>query len=197
MTVAAILEAAARILERRGLEGFNTNAVAETAGVSIGSLYQYFPGKDALVAALVEADARLFHAALAAAASEPGDLAGDVSRLVAVAAAHQMRRPRLARILDFEESRLALTGEAAVQRRAVAALVSGVLARHARLFPGLDPAEAAGDLAAMTRALVDEAVDRGETDSAAVRRRAERTALGYLLGPAARRRVGGRPVPNA
>lgn len=48
-TVAAIVEAAARILAERGWAGFNTNAVAERAGVSIGSLYEYFPDKQALV----------------------------------------------------------------------------------------------------------------------------------------------------
>ena len=46
----AIVTAAARILEREGYEKTNVNAVAELAGVSIGSLYQYFPSKEALVA---------------------------------------------------------------------------------------------------------------------------------------------------
>jgi AcrR family transcriptional regulator len=49
-TCEAILEAAAHIIGREGLAGFNTNAVAERAGVSIGSLYQYFPNKDSLMA---------------------------------------------------------------------------------------------------------------------------------------------------
>ena len=53
-TVAAILEAAAQILERGGLAGFTTNAVAERAGVSIGTLYQYFADKGALLQALGE-----------------------------------------------------------------------------------------------------------------------------------------------
>ena len=52
LTVDAILEAAARILERSGPTGLTTNHVAELAGVSIGSLYQYFPNKEALVGAL-------------------------------------------------------------------------------------------------------------------------------------------------
>jgi AcrR family transcriptional regulator len=47
----AIVEAAAQILERRGSAGFNTNEVAERAGVSIGTLYQYFPDKHAILAA--------------------------------------------------------------------------------------------------------------------------------------------------
>ena len=52
-TVTVILEASARILESDGLRGFNTNAIAERAGVSVGSLYQYFPNKDAIVLALI------------------------------------------------------------------------------------------------------------------------------------------------
>ncbi len=52
-TVRTILEGAARVLEERGLAGYTTNAVAERAGVSVGSVYQYFPGKEALTAALV------------------------------------------------------------------------------------------------------------------------------------------------
>lgn len=47
----AIVEAAAQVLERAGAEGFNTNAVAERAGVSIGTLYQYFSDKQAILAA--------------------------------------------------------------------------------------------------------------------------------------------------
>jgi len=47
----AIVEAAAQVLERGGAEGFNTTAVAERAGVSIGTLYQYFPDKQAILAA--------------------------------------------------------------------------------------------------------------------------------------------------
>jgi AcrR family transcriptional regulator len=52
-TVDTILQASARVLVKRGFDGFTTNEVATTAGVSIGSLYQYFPNKEALVAALV------------------------------------------------------------------------------------------------------------------------------------------------
>ena len=52
-TVDAILEAAARILERDGLgRAFGTNRIAREAGVSIGSLYEYFEGQDAIVRAL-------------------------------------------------------------------------------------------------------------------------------------------------
>jgi AcrR family transcriptional regulator len=51
-TVGFILDAAAYILAEQGLDGFNTNRVAERAGVNIASLYQYFPNKAAILAAL-------------------------------------------------------------------------------------------------------------------------------------------------
>lgn len=51
-TVEAILTAAAHILEKEGFEAATTNRVAVKAGVSIGSLYQYFPNKASLVRAL-------------------------------------------------------------------------------------------------------------------------------------------------
>jgi len=53
-TVAAILDATARILREGGVEAVSTNKVAKVAGVSVGSLYQYFPNKEALVQALAE-----------------------------------------------------------------------------------------------------------------------------------------------
>lgn len=51
-TVETILQAGARILSDEGWAGFTTNRVAELAGVSIGSLYQYFPDKLSLVDAV-------------------------------------------------------------------------------------------------------------------------------------------------
>jgi len=53
-TVDAILVATARVLTRDGYDHASTNKVAEAAGVSVGSLYQYFPSKEALVAALID-----------------------------------------------------------------------------------------------------------------------------------------------
>ena len=57
-TNAVILEAATRVLERDGAAAFNTNRVAERAGSSVGSLYQYYPNKAALLFALQEKEIR-------------------------------------------------------------------------------------------------------------------------------------------
>lgn len=57
-TVEAILIATTHILVKEGYNSANTNKIAEHAGVSIGSLYQYFPSKEAIVAALIESHAQ-------------------------------------------------------------------------------------------------------------------------------------------
>lgn len=53
-TVDAIVTAVERVLHTHGAEGLTTNRIAEVAGVSVGTLYQYFPNKQALVGALQE-----------------------------------------------------------------------------------------------------------------------------------------------
>jgi AcrR family transcriptional regulator len=53
-----ILQAAIRVLRDEGALGFTTSRVADEAEISVGSLYQYFPNKHALVIALHEADIR-------------------------------------------------------------------------------------------------------------------------------------------
>ncbi|WP_396274326.1 TetR/AcrR family transcriptional regulator [Hyphomonas sp.] len=50
----AIVEAAARILADDGWQGVNTNAIARRAGVSVGSVYEYFPDKQAILAVIID-----------------------------------------------------------------------------------------------------------------------------------------------
>jgi AcrR family transcriptional regulator len=57
-TVARILETAARLLEEVGVDGFNTNLLAERAGVRVRSVYRYFPNKLAVIRALAERNAQ-------------------------------------------------------------------------------------------------------------------------------------------
>lgn len=52
-TYRSMLDAAARLLEKDGYAALTTNHVAEAAGVAIGSLYEYFPSKEVIVAELV------------------------------------------------------------------------------------------------------------------------------------------------
>src|SRR5689334_9527401 len=65
-TVDTILDATTRVLVKQGFDRLSTNAVAVTAGVSIGSLYQYFPNKEALVLALIDRHVEQMNASILA-----------------------------------------------------------------------------------------------------------------------------------
>jgi AcrR family transcriptional regulator len=181
-TVAAILEAAARILDEAGLEAFNTNAVAARAGVSVGSLYQYFPGKAAVLAALIAEDFRLFEAGLSGAATG-GGFEADLFALVQVAVAHQTTRPRLARLLDFAEARMDMGEDIARRQAAILAHVEGFLARHRDRLTVEDLTTAATDCMAIARGLIDTASETGSPSAPALEARVVRALSGYLTLP--------------
>lgn len=100
-TVDALIEATARVLTREGFDKASTNRIAEVAGVSIGSLYQYYPSKEALVAAVIDrhnrATMQLVREALAEVATQPIEIA--VRKLVAVAIKAHRIDPKLHRVL--------------------------------------------------------------------------------------------------
>jgi AcrR family transcriptional regulator len=100
-TVDALIEATARILVREGFDRASTNRIAEVAGVSVGSLYQYYPGKEALVAAVIDRHnqeiMQVVRGALAEVASQPIEKA--VRRLVAAAIEAHRIDPKLHRVL--------------------------------------------------------------------------------------------------
>lgn len=177
-TVDAIVEAAARILESRGHDGFTTNAVAERAGVGIGTLYQYFPDKDSLVGALIAREtSRLVEEAEAALTLPSGPAALDA--LMRAAVGHQLRRPALARLLDFEEARMPLDDETRHVRDRLDGILMDLLAR-ADPPRQTEVAVAAADIAAILRGMVDAAGERGETDQPALLAKVRRAVFGYL-----------------
>lgn len=79
--VASLLDATARVLADEGYQAATTNRIAEAAGVSVGSLYQYFPGKDALVFAVAQQQAERRRALLVTALSAAG-VSGSIRALV-------------------------------------------------------------------------------------------------------------------
>ena len=100
-TVDALIEATARILVREGFDKASTNRIAQQAGVSVGSLYQYYPSKEALVAAVIDRHNRELMARARAASAEvaalPLELA--VRKLVATAVDAHRIDPKLHRVL--------------------------------------------------------------------------------------------------
>ena len=100
-TVDALVEATARILVRDGFEKTSTNRIAEIAGVSVGSLYQYFPSKEALVAAVIDRHHEEIMGIVRAALTEVMDMPIEkaVRRLVTVAIDAHRINPKLHRVL--------------------------------------------------------------------------------------------------
>ena len=100
-TIDALVEATARILVKEGFDKASTNRIAEVAGVSVGSLYQYFPSKEALVFAVVECHQQQImqtvRGELAEVLAQPVEKA--VRKLVAVAVKAHRVDPKLHRVL--------------------------------------------------------------------------------------------------
>jgi AcrR family transcriptional regulator len=180
-TVEAVLEAAAQVFERHGYAAGTTNRIAERAGVSIGSLYQYFPNKDAILVALVRR-----HLAESTAVLEPhlkrlergasfDELLPDV--VDAMVAMHALA-PGLHRVL-FEETQLppalraeldgledrlvdltadALAGEARDPRlsgRVIVNAIEGLTHRLVLRRPtGVSSEQIAGEITALVRAYI-------------------------------------------
>ena len=160
------------------MDGLNTNLVAQRAGVSVGTLYQYFPNKDALIVALSKREGAVFFAEAEAALHEPtGQRA--LKHLITVSVHQQLRRPALARALDFEENRPAIAKELATSKAAFHEVIRQILARD-DIPPQPNVETATDDLIAIVRAIVDGAGERGESDRRDLENRVSRTLYGYL-----------------
>ncbi len=106
-TVSAILEAATQVFARHGYAAGTTNRIAERAGVSIGTLYQYFPNKDALLVALAESHLReaegILRPVMIELSLRPPPLREGLELMVSAAMESHRQEPRLHRVL-FEEA---------------------------------------------------------------------------------------------
>jgi AcrR family transcriptional regulator len=178
-TYEAILEATARILEAEGLAAVTTNRVAERAGVSIGSLYQYFPAREAILAELVKR-MRLSMSARMIAISEATrsrPLEEAIPAIMAAAIEQYEAEPRLTAALEAAEARLPRDPEVVAERRRARDTVVACL--RSRRVPR--PEEAAQDLIAMTRGIVIAALGGSrKADCDRIRARIVRAAMGYL-----------------
>lgn len=178
----AIVEAATHVLGRAGLTGFNTNAIAARAGVSIGSLYQYFANKDALMLALIRCQQeRQAQTVAAAAAAGPGrNLAETVRRMVRAAMAHHHDDSLLATAIDHEEARLPISAELDAMLGRSAAALGALLMAHQDEMGDIEPAAALQTLPALVRAAVDSWANLSPPQLDRAEDEAVRAVLGYL-----------------
>jgi AcrR family transcriptional regulator len=181
-TVEVILQAAARVLAAESLAGFNTNRVAQVAGVSVGSLYQYFPNKASLIVALIEREQATLAVALhqAVAQTQGQALRPVLAALVAVAIQHQFGNAGYAAALDLEERRLPVQALLGASQQRIVQLLSGVLRQHRAALAKPLPATAAIDCLTISKALIENQPSAGVPNLQALARKVLRALLGYL-----------------
>jgi len=148
-TTDAIIEAAARVFAVVGVEKSTTNQIAEVAGVSVGSLYQYFPNKQSLIEALYDRESERLHEVFLEMIADLGTR--DVPRLIRAFVSETLKvfenNASLYRVLFEEVPRTAgLELNHRIDDRAIAALQPLLLLGFNRIQPR-DPAIAAQLLA--------------------------------------------------
>ena len=177
-TVATILQAATRVLAKESLAGFNTNRVAQIAGISVGSLYQYFPNKDALVTALIVAEHETLLKKLNAV--EPQLVGCDADTVIRALAklgvSQQFENPILAAALDHEEARLPIRK---LLQQAESALLDSVAKLAKPHYPNLSMIELK-DCMTLGQAIVESETGNPNVDHAALEQRVYRALSGYL-----------------
>ena len=189
LTVAALLKATAHILVKEGYESASTNRIAAAAGVSIGSLYQYFPSKEALVAAVVDRHMQvmleLLRAAVDRVREQPVEAA--TRELVKVMIDAHRVDPRLHRALVEQVPRVGrLENVRAIDREAYT-LIRAYLEAHRDELRVVDLDVASFVCVATVEALTHAAVvNRPEVlsdKSGVFADEVTRLVVGYLRGP--------------
>ncbi|MDC5514914.1 TetR/AcrR family transcriptional regulator [Acinetobacter baumannii] len=177
-TFEAILEAAARILESLVFAGFNTNAVAELAGVSIGSLYQYFPSKDALIVELIRRERAKLSNRIVEAIQQHNiaDLKEKLKLIIQAAVQHQFSHPQLARTLEFASELIGKDIEESKLQHELETIISDLFIRS-----GISHAQTvAQDVIALSKGIINAAGIAEESDLNDLQQRVEKAVFGYL-----------------
>ena len=177
-TVHAILEAAARILETQGADAVTTNAVADRAGVSVGSLYQYFPSKEAIFAELIrQMRAQMRDDIFRAMDFVVGkSLSFAMARLVRAVIHHHVHRAHRADALEHLEAQLPPDPDSLAMMSQTRARLALCLTQHD--VP--QPEQAAEDVLNLIIGMAHPALHGGETDFDSLARRIDPAVLGYL-----------------
>ncbi len=184
-TVDAIVDAAARILVKHGYDAFTTNRVAEKAGVSIGSLYQYFPNKDALLGELMRRHTLAIEDGIEAMAE--GAKSAPLAEVVRTAIEHNVRAhlidPELHVVLSDVPPLGKMDWEAEFTQRMVARVRAAFEARRAEIVVQ-DLDLAVYIVTHMVEAVVHNAVTERLHDlkSGALTDEVTRIVVGYLTG---------------
>ena len=131
-TVDVLIEATARILVREGFDKASTNRIAREAGVSIGSLYQYYPSKEAIVGAVIDRHNQDLMRVVRAAVADIGSLRLEQALRKVITAAIDAHRldPKLHRVLAEQIPRTGRLEKVEAFNRAYFSLFKAFLETH-------------------------------------------------------------------
>jgi len=195
LTVDALLEATARILVKDGYDRLSTNKIAAAAGVSIGSLYQYFPSKEAVVAAVIERHTQELSQVVLNALLKLSEHPIEIGARELIAAAIDAHRvdPELHRVLAEEVPRIGKLESIDAVERSGRALMRGYLEAHRSEIDIADLDLAAFILSTTVEALTHSAVLRrpdvlADEKAAGFVDEVTRLVVRYLRMPSPRRR---------
>lgn len=155
-TYEAIVEATTQLLVKEGFDRFTTARVASRAGVSIGSLYQYFPNKTALAAAVIDRCCEEFlrHFENGLASSRGKSLEAAIRVMVDTSLASHHLAPDLHRIVNELARRIGVDDRTDVVSRATAKMIEALLREHSdEVAAGVDPMVAATIIETVLEAL--------------------------------------------
>jgi AcrR family transcriptional regulator len=152
-TLEMIFEATARIIEHEGQGALNTNRIAERAGISVGTLYQYFPKKEAILVAMARRELANDRAAVIGAISEAFDVPDAPIARLAVRTLIDLHRQRekVRGVIMQAHAALGFSEEHAQPLREVTELLS---ARSDRVAPGRAAPISPVTLFVLTRAII-------------------------------------------
>jgi AcrR family transcriptional regulator len=184
-TVDAIVEAAIQVLAVEGYARFTTARVAERAGVSVGTMYQYYPNKAALCVAVIDKCGEQFLEAFQGAlAGTPGASLDDCIRaLIDFAFVSPYQTPERHRAVLGLAPRLGVADRTEATSRSAARLIENALARHAaEISREIDISVAAGMIETTLEALAHRAVlsESNGAQIAELAREAARLLSNYL-----------------
>ncbi|MHC8407470.1 TetR/AcrR family transcriptional regulator [Pseudomonas sp. TMB3-21] len=181
-TIEVILEGATQVLATDHLAGFNTNAIAERAGTSNGTFYQYFPNKEALLLALIRRQKQQMFINISASmqAASNTDLEGAVRLLIRGRMKHLRDNQSVAWILTQQEMHLPIHAIKAGYLTQGSELFASRLSHWGDTARGIDVLRAATTVPALVRGIFERWLsDRPESMDIA-EQEAVCGVLGYL-----------------
>lgn len=173
-----ILDATARLLNRHPLEEVSTNHIAQKTGISIGTLYKYYPNKDSILADLslmyMKKDAELLGAIFDK--YQTGQMSAMLDELVDALMAAHIHDARVRGVVYQNLGRLRLVAEAQKTRQQIQA-------RGASVFAGMDPGLTWVTLTTISSVVFSMSQLQLQRRNWEFARHLCRHALGLLIGP--------------